>query len=427
MVGTARARGVAVIAAAIAALLVPLAGAVPAAVAGVAQPALVSSTPKAGTPNLKTGYIVHDDAVVGGVVYAGGQFTQFENAARTVTYDRNNLVAYSASTGAVLPLSFTFNGDVQALVGSPDGSSLYVGGNFSTVNGVARDHLVKVNLATGTLDTTFRPSLAGAVYGLAYANGKLYAGGTFAKRLVALDPKTGADTGSVVVSVTGQLDTAIATKIAKIAVNPAGTDLVAIGNFTTVNGQARKAAFRLSLGASAATLSSWHPTRFDVTCAVPNFLRDVDWSPDGSYFVIVGTGGPSGGYPATGFCDAAGRWEASSAGSTAEPTWINWTGGDSLYSVAISGTAVYVGGHNRWLDNPLGHDSAGTGAYEVDSIGAIDPATGKAIRTWNAMPMDRNHGKEDLTLYSGGLVVGGDGTTLKGIYHKGTGIFPLGG
>ena len=56
------------------------------------------------------------------------------------------------------------------------------------------------------------------------------------------------------------------------------------------------------------------------------------------------------------------RFETANVSSTAQPTWINWTGGDTLYSVAVTGPAVYVGGHQRWLDNPLGHDSAGPGA-----------------------------------------------------------------
>ena len=397
----------------------------PPASAGLLQPTVVSSTPVSYTPDLKTGYIVHDQTVVNGIVYSGGQFTQFENAARTVTYNRNNLIAYSASTGAVQPLSLTFNGDVQAVLGSPDGSSLYVGGNFKTVNGVTTGGLIKVNIATGAVDPGFRWTLGGSVYSLAFAQGKLFASGTFARGIAAVNPTTGADTQAVSISVTGQLDSTIATKVNRIAINPQGTNLVAVGNFTTVNGASRHAAFRLDLSSGVAVLTDWHPTRFDVACSVKNWPREVDWSPDGSYFVIVGTGGPSGGYPATGFCDAAGRWEAGSSGSIAQPTWINWTGGDSLYSVAVSGAAVYVGGHQRWLDNPFGHDSAGTGAYPVDSIGAIDPTTGKAIRTWDARPMDRNHGKEDLTLYAGGLVIGGDGTKLKGIYHKGTGIFPL--
>lgn len=394
------------------------------AAAGTAQAALVSSTPAAYTPNLKTGYIVHENAVIGDTVYVGGQFTQFEDAGRKITYDRQNFVAYSASTGVVTPLVLNVNKDIWAMAASPDGGSLYIGGGFSTVNGQAKSSLVKLNVATGMLDPTFKWS-GGLVKDLQYANGKLYVAGTFAKRLVAIDPTTGADTGQVNLAITGTLS-GQATRVDRIALNPAGTDLVAIGDFTSVNGASRRTSFRLALGPTT-TLQTWHPARFDVACAtsIPYFLRDVEWSPDGSYFVIVSSGGPAGGYPATGFCDVAGRWEASSSGSTAEPTWTNWTGGDSLYSVALSGTAVYVGGHNRWLDNPLGRDSAGPGAYPVDSVGAIDPATGKAFRTWSARPMTRGHGKEDLTLYDRGLVVGGDGNTIKGTYHRATAIFPL--
>jgi hypothetical protein len=393
--------------------------------AGVAQATLVNSTPVAYTPHLKTGYIVHENAVVGGTVYVGGQFTQFESADRKITYDRQNFVAYSTTTGAISPLILNFDRDVYALIGSPDGQSLYIGGKFRNVNGVARTALVKVNLSTGTIDSSFKWALGGQVRDLQYARGSLYVSGIFSKHIVAVDPATGVDTGQINVSVSGSLS-GYATRVDRFALNPTGTDLVAIGDFTSVNGVSRNSAFRLALGAKA-TLQTWHPRRFDVKCAssIPYFLRDVEWSPDGLYFVIVSTGGPAGGYPATGFCDAAGRWEASSVGDVAEPTWINWTGGDSLYSVAVSGAAVYVGGHQRWLDNPSGRDSAGPGAYAVDSIGAIDPMTGKAIRTWNAMPMTRAHGKEDLTLYGQGLVVGGDGTTIKGAYHAGTAIFPL--
>lgn len=396
------------------------------ALGGVQQPAVVSSTPVGYTPHMKSGTTIHDQAVVNGVVYAGGKFTEFENSKRNTTYSRPNLVAYSATTGAVQNLRLVFGSDVQAVAGSADGSSLYVGGNFKSVNGLTTPSLVKVDLTTGLIDSRFKWAGGGAIYDLQLSSGKLYVAGTFAKRLVAVDPASGADTGLVAVSVTGMLDPNIATKIQRIAINPAGDSLVAVGNFTAVDSVSRNASFRLTLRPTAkALLADWHPRRFNTTCSVRNWPRDVDWSPDGSYFVIVGTGGPSGGYPANGFCDAAGRWAATSSGQTAEPTWINWTGGDSLYSVAVSGAAVYVGGHQRWLDNPFGHDSAGAGAYQVDSIGAIDPVTGKADRSWNARYMDRNHGKEDLTLFSGGLVVGGDGTYLKGYYHRGTGIFPL--
>jgi len=116
--------------------------------------------------------------------------------------------------------------------------------------------------------------------------------------------------------------------------------------------------------------------------SLSDYLRGVDFSPDGSYFVIDGTGFvPRSGELFITICDAAARFETGIA-SPARPTWINYTGGDTLHSVAISGVAVYVGGHQRWLDNPNGRDSAGAGAVSRPGIGALNPATGKAL-SWN--------------------------------------------
>jgi len=79
----------------------------------------------------------------------------------------------------------------------------------------------------------------------------------------------------------------------------------------------------------------------------------------------------------TDVCDAAARFETNIAHPT-KPTWINYTGGDTLHAVAATGKAVYVQGHNRWLDNPEGANTAGPGAVDRPGIGAINPKTGKA-------------------------------------------------
>ncbi len=52
-------------------------------------------------------------------------------------------------------------------------------------------------------------------------------------------------------------------------------------------------------------------------------------------------------------CDSVSRFETNNLDPTA-PTWINYSGGDSLKSVAVTGAAVYVQGHSRWLNNPYG-------------------------------------------------------------------------
>jgi hypothetical protein len=67
---------------------------------------------------------------------------------------------------------------------------------------------------------------------------------------------------------------------------------------------------------------------------------------------------------------------------------------------------VYVGGHQRWLDNPFGSNSCGTGCVPRPGIGAIDPTTGKAL-SWNPM-RTRGVGAKELTLTAAGLWVGSD-------------------
>jgi hypothetical protein len=135
-------------------------------------------------------------------------------------------------------------------------------------------------------------------------------------------------------------------------------------------------------------------------------MRDVDFSPDGSYFVFVSTGFvPQSGQIGIALCDATARFETTVM-NPARPTWINYTGGDTLHSVAVTDVAVYVQGHQRWLDNPFGRDNAGPGAVSRPGIGAIDPVGGKAL-SWNPTK-DRGVGGKDLLVTSLGLWVASD-------------------
>jgi hypothetical protein len=107
----------------------------------IAQATLVSQDPANFTPRVTTGTAIYKLLQVGSTMFAGGDFTQIQNSDRTATYNRTNLFSFNATTGAVTDLSVTFDRpSVWALVS--DGSSLWVGGDFKTVNGVARRGLV---------------------------------------------------------------------------------------------------------------------------------------------------------------------------------------------------------------------------------------------------------------------------------------------
>jgi hypothetical protein len=399
--------------------------------ASQAQGTVVSANPANFTPNVEADGTVAAPAVhaleqLGGTMYAGGEFHKVTNASGSTAYQRNNIMGFSATTGALTSFAPVLNGTVWAIEAS--GSFLYVGGDFTTVNGVARRGLVKMNATTGKVDKTFNPNIKwGNVTEIRLVNGRLIVGGSFQDRLAALDPVTGADTGYINLPITGRVaDNAGSTKVYRFAVDPTGTHLVAIGNFTAVNGATRWQAFMLDLGPTSATLNPWYYQPLENGCAassLPAYLRDVDFSPDGSYFIFVSTGYiPKSGGVGRDLCDAAARFETS-VPQPSRPTWINYTGGDTLHSVAITGAAVYVQGHQRWLDNPFGADSAGPGAVSREGIGAIDPTVGKAL-SWNP-GKTRGVGGKDLLVTSSGLWVGSDGARFAGEYRARIAFCPL--
>ena|SRR5919112_282049 len=131
-------------------------------------------------------------------VYAGGPFTSVGGATR------NRLAAIDAASGAVDP-SWTPRANEAVRTIAVSGNRVYVGGRFTAVNGQARTRLAMVDATTGALDPTFAPSVNDWVRTLAVsADGtRLYAGGEFTTvnglsrpYLAALSPATGAPDGA---------------------------------------------------------------------------------------------------------------------------------------------------------------------------------------------------------------------------------------
>src|SRR5690606_23603850 len=91
------------------------------------------------------------------------------------SYSQRYLAAYDINTGRV-DTSFrpTIDRAVDAIEASPDGSSLYIGGAFNTVNGVTKRKVAKINPATGATITAFTANASARVTSLAVSNNWVY-------------------------------------------------------------------------------------------------------------------------------------------------------------------------------------------------------------------------------------------------------------
>ncbi|MDI1465580.1 PKD domain containing protein [Catellatospora sp. KI3] len=383
----------------------------------------VTDDPVNWTPHITDGR-VWAVAVLGDTVVVGGDFGATTQAHSRAVLSRRNLMAFRLSDGQVTDLRVQLNGPVFALAAAPNGN-LLIGGNFTEVNGHRRRSLASVDLATGEVTPTLRTGVDGDVRALAVSGTQLYVGGWYdwiggfrRNGLARLDLAADAVDAGFDAELSDPVRTAPRTEA--MALSPDGTRLVAIGNFNTARGLPRPQLVMLDVTGPEATVTDWTTPFYGIRCdeRFDSYVRGVDYSPDGSWFVVVTTGHDSGpDLP----CTAAARFEATGPGEHA-PTWVNHTGGHSLYAVAVTGPAVYVGGHQVWQDNTYGQKTAGPGAVERPGIAALDPATGMAL-PWNPT-RSRGEGVRAFAVSPRGLLVGSDTDELGHEYHARIGLFP---
>jgi hypothetical protein len=414
---------------------------------GVSWSKVVSAVPAAYTPNVTNG-TVYAITQVGNTVVLGGSFTGVENHGSTTTLARTDILAFDATTGAVAPgFATTLDGTVETLAPGPVANTVYAGGLFNNVNGAKMKGITLLSTVTGQVVTGFKPpALNGAVYSIATANSRLYVGGTFTKAgaaahggLASLNWVSGALLPYLNVQLAGHhnyngtgAEGGVGPRA--IAMNPAGTRLMVIGNFTTADTLPRDQAVMIDVDGptSAVVDPNWQTQEFTAACfnwAFDTYVTDVQYSADGSYFVITATGGSGTNTDGTrSLCDSASRWSATDTGANVQPTWVDYTGQDSLWSVAITDTAVYVGGHERWLNNSNGYDQPGAGAVPRPGIAALDPNSGVPM-AWNPGRNPRGAGAYALYASALGLYVGSDTNYIGNnkYLHQKVAYFPLSG
>ncbi len=384
------------------ALALPLAVLTTALTAGSAAAAPPAANRMPGdVPSKKTPWVLDGEVSkivqVGNTMIAGGLFTQVADPMNGTPYARQNLFAFDATTGLV---SQTFNptvdGQVQQLMPGPTPDTVYVAGDFTKINGKGPNHIQLLNVNTGQAVTSFKaPSTNGGIETMELLpNNRLLIGGFFTRvggvahgQLGTLNATTGALDPFLDLTVAGNHNNSgtgaqAPVGIRESAISAAGDRVVVVGNFRTVGGLARDQIVMLDLTGPTATVSpDWYTTRYTPICsprAFDSYMRDVEMSPDGSFFVVATTGGPVSGT----LCDTAARFETYAVGTALQPTWVTNSGGDTLWGVEVTRSAVYVGGHNRWMNNPNGSDRAAQGAVPRPGLSALDPQTGIPLK-WN--------------------------------------------
>lgn len=198
---------------------------------------------------------------IGNTIYVGGKFLEARPSSTGAPEAQPYLAAFDAGTGDFIT-SFRpqLESAVYALQASPDGSRLFVGGEFRSVDGDGEAHgLTALDPTTGAVDPTWRAKVSNAsgarpvVYSLTVDGGHLYASGRFDRlgsgnQIIHSSEKVGR------VSLTdGAVDTTLTTDIDGgsvwgIAVAPDGSKIYLAGHHDSVDGD--------SAGADYAVLDS---------------------------------------------------------------------------------------------------------------------------------------------------------------------------
>ncbi|WP_216607435.1 PKD domain-containing protein [Arthrobacter sp. 260] len=301
-------------------------------------PVTVSSDP---LPTAQINGVAWQQVVVGNTVYVAGNFSTARPsgaAPNTQTVTRRNILAYNLTTGALLTgFAPTLNGQALTITAPPDGSRIYVGGDFTSVSGVNRSRIVALDPSTGAVISSFDPRIGGSVRALAATNSTVYVGGTFGSvgtasrsRLAAVQASNGALL---------PWNPNANNRVNALVISPDQSSVVIGGAFTTLNGSNRPG---YGLGrVNATTGASQSLGVNDVIRNGGNDSAILSLSSDGTSFYgtgyIFGTGGNLEGA-------FAGNWSNHSL------KWVEDCHGDT-YGIWASSTAVYTAGHAHYCGN----------------------------------------------------------------------------
>ena len=331
-------------------------------------------------------------------IFIGGDFTMVR-APGTASggVARSHLAALSVTTGKLMPWNPKANGTVTSLRVNTAGTTVYIGGGFTTVAGKSRIHLAAVS-TTETKLRLWHANTNGTVYAIATTASRVYVGGSFTTVKGATRHRLAAIGTTSTAPLAGWHPNPNST-VRAITMSPSRKRVFAGGDFTAVNGKAHPHLVALNTTTGGATVYGAHPS-WTVTT-----LRTTATA------LIVGGGG-NGGHIA----------EYTSANGARK--WLAVTDGD-VQGLAISGSTVYVGGHfNNYCKG-----GAGTGTPLVCNVPTprrkllgLSVGTG-SLGPWDPDVVGSTVGVSAVSAGGGGVQAGGAFTKVHGINQEGIARF----
>ncbi len=273
-------------------------------------------------------------ALSGTTLYVGGEFSTIDDGSGAQT--RNNLAALD--TGGTLDDTWNpdVNGGVYAI--AIDGDTVYIGGSFGTVGGEGRGSLAAI-ATNGDLSPVWTPSANSYVRGLAIANGVVYVGGSFNRvNGVAHNKVAAVGTDGTLSDWDPNLNGGLGGQVR--AVSASGNTVYIGGTFVSAFGEGRYnlAAFNTDTNGSLAT---WAPLFNNIGVNVISVSGNT---------IYVG-----GALPGTGYnFDFFAAYDAEGNRSAWAPDLKS-----NIYAIAVSGDNVYAGGEfNITQDEDRNHLAA---------------------------------------------------------------------
>ncbi|WP_315501377.1 PKD domain-containing protein [Actinomyces radicidentis] len=291
-------------------------------------------------PTVQVNGVVWDQVVVGDVVYVTGQFTSARPAGAKAGVDetaRSNILAYDLNTGELIEdFAPVLNNTGRSLAVSDDGKTLYVGGSFDKVDGTWHGRLAAFDLTKGhgQLISSFKPMFSTTVNAIDVHGSTVYAGGAFKTvngvartELAAVS----ADKGTLLdwkASATGTNSQVYALKV-----SPDGSKVVVGGSFQTLNGSSNPGYGLAMLDASTGAMLS---TPVNSTIRVAgNYGAILDLEVDDSGFYGAAYS------QSVSRANLEGTFKSDWNGNL---TWVEPCHGDS-YGIYPDGDQVYVANH----------------------------------------------------------------------------------